>query len=43
MTFRKSAAAVERNAAVEAVDAADDGGGGGGGWLVCVCELYGEQ
>jgi len=42
VTFRKSAAAVERNAAVEAVDDAD-GGGGGGGWLVCVCELYGEQ
>jgi len=30
VTFRKSAAAVERNAAVEAVDGADGGGGGGG-------------
>lgn len=43
MTFRKSAAAVDRNAAVEAVDGAGGGGGGGGGWLVCVCVLYGEQ
>lgn len=43
MTFLKRAAAVERNAAVEAEDGAG-GGGGGGGWpWFWVCVLYGGQ